>query len=457
MAKKLVNANLIVILLVVSGFAAYNIPANAGSLEPTAAPGPTMKTLDEVEPRIPISQADFPKTISSSGSYYFTEDVSTSGVAITVNANDVTIDLAGFVLSGPGGAVNSYGIYINGRSNVEIRNGTVRDFRYGTIEVSASGREHRVIDVRALSNGRYGIYLTGSDNLVKNCTASNNGNSATVDVYGIYAGSGSTVTGNTVRNNGISATGTVVYGIYAGDGSMVSGNTANDNGNLATGTVYGIYADNSCVVTGNIAYNNKGRGIRTSAGSTITGNTAYNNQGDGIRASDGSTITGNTTAYNSGNGIQADSGSTVTGNTVFGNQGNGIYAGGIGDDGCTITGNTAYNNQNNGIDADNGSTITGNTVRNNNQVNASLYAGIRVGSGCLVKGNTLSYNKQNNIYVSGGGNAIEENLLTNSLYTGIYFNFFGNFYANNRAWGHTTDYGGILPSGGGDGGGNASF
>ena len=58
--------------------------AVAGDLQPPAAPGSTMKTLDEVEPRIPISQDDIPLTINQNGSYYLTEDLTATETAITV-------------------------------------------------------------------------------------------------------------------------------------------------------------------------------------------------------------------------------------------------------------------------------------------------------------------------------------------------------------------------------------
>ena len=53
----------------------------AGDLNPPAGPVadtfPALgfKTLFQVEPRVPISAADMPFTISQSGSYYLTEDV----------------------------------------------------------------------------------------------------------------------------------------------------------------------------------------------------------------------------------------------------------------------------------------------------------------------------------------------------------------------------------------------
>ena len=107
--------------------------------------------------------------------------------------------------------------------------------------------------------------MGGKNNLVKDCTASDNGEEAASNVYGIYVSSGSTVTGNTVYNNGTSATGYYVYGIYAGSGSTVTGNTAYYNGYSADGTVYGIYLGGYNLVDQNTAYSNG-----TSAAGSVT-------------------------------------------------------------------------------------------------------------------------------------------------------------------------------------------
>ena len=210
----------------------------AGDLEPSAPPaaGGTMKTLDEVEPRIPIHADDLPMTITESGSYYFTESIeyAAGNTPITIEANDVTVDLMGYTLKGPDSGY-SYGIKLSECSNVEVRNGTVRDF-YRGITTYSTGSDHRIINIRAVSNTVYGIYLATAGCMVKDCTASGNGNT------GIKANEGSTIIGNTASDNGDT-------GISAEDGCTVTGNTAYSNGS------YGIYCSNSLVVH-NTAVNN---------------------------------------------------------------------------------------------------------------------------------------------------------------------------------------------------------
>jgi parallel beta-helix repeat protein len=324
------KGRIVVSILALAGLAAFSLMGYAGSLEPPTAPAPTMKTLDEVEPRVPIHASDLPLTITEPNSYYLVEGVtfaSTATHAITIECNDVTIDLMGYTLKGPDSGTKS-GIYMNRRTNVEIRNGTIRDFYYGIHEISTYGTQHRVMNVRVMSNPYYGIRVVGVGHLIKDCTAAENGN---IGIYAWY-------------------------------------------------------------------------------GSTVTGNTAYANGGNGIYGGEGNTVTGNTAYYNGVNGIYAGSGSTVTGNTAY----------------------------------------------QNNLSDNSNYAGIQVNNGCLVKGNTVRLNNQNNIYVSGTDNAIEENLLTQSG-NGICFADANNFYANNRASGHTEDYNDVDFPSQTDGGGNESF
>jgi len=288
------TTKLVVTVLALAGLVIFSVTGYAGSLQPAAPPAPTMKTLDEVEPRVPIHASDFPLTITEPNSYYLAEDVNftdTLNDAITINCDDVTIDLMGYTLRGPDSGAK-YGIYMNGRTNVEIRNGTIRDFVNPAIgENNSNGSSHRVVNIRVLSNG-YGIYLQGSSHLVKDCTAADNGLS-----YGIYTSTGSTVTGNTAYNNHMD-------GIHAGSGSTVTGNTAYNN------TGNGLYARDGCTVTGNTAYNNTDNGLYARDGCTVTGNTAYNNTDKGIYAGTYCLIDQNT-AYSNGTNMTYGTGCQV--------------------------------------------------------------------------------------------------------------------------------------------------
>jgi hypothetical protein len=159
-----------------------------------------------------------PYTITTPGFYYLAGNLSynsTTGNAITINANDVTLDLMGNILSGPGTAAGVVeAITISGRTNVEVRNGTVRNFFVGVHDGDINnGKKHRALNLR-VTNTTFGIVFDGQNHLIKNCSASDNINT------GLHIGSG-LITDCVANFNGVGI-------ILDGPGSVL-GNTACNN------------------------------------------------------------------------------------------------------------------------------------------------------------------------------------------------------------------------------------
>ena len=110
-----------------------------------------------------------PHTITQPGFYYLAKNLSSTGSGILVTADDVTIDLMGFTLTGPGSTNN--GINISGQKNVEVRNGTIKSYNTGIYAYTSVSP--RIINIRAESNST-GISCRSDGALITGCHAFNN-------------------------------------------------------------------------------------------------------------------------------------------------------------------------------------------------------------------------------------------------------------------------------------------
>ena len=125
-----------------------------------------------------------PFTITTSGNYYLPANLNVAtGTGITVNANQVTIDLNGRSINSTGGTT---GILVNSHEEVTVQNGDIDGFgptnKYGIYFAgSANGQNQKnvVRDVR-FDNCFLGIVIIrGSIDVVERCSFDGG-------VYGVY-------------------------------------------------------------------------------------------------------------------------------------------------------------------------------------------------------------------------------------------------------------------------------
>ena len=194
----------------------------AGSLQPTAAPAPTMKPLSAIEPRMPVQGLSGSATsmfvITEPGSYYMTGNINAdpNKNGIEIICSNVTVDLKGFTITGAGKSVGTIGtgIYADDVNQITIQNGFISQFRGNGIDNQSGTNltaENMVVE-NCFSSGIRG----GSNCAVRNCKCCNNSST------GVSVGSGSTVTDCTTNSN--------LNGISAwSDGCTISNNTVYNN------------------------------------------------------------------------------------------------------------------------------------------------------------------------------------------------------------------------------------
>ena len=268
-------------LLLLSSFCLLPSSFGQGSLTPPGPPAPTMKTLEQVEPRTPISTAPF--TISQSGSYYLTTNLTVAaGNAITIAADGVTLDLNGFTISSTANPAAGYAVLINsGLRNIAIQNGVIQGavtysggvfsgsgFGYGISYSGTAPQNVRVSGV-SVSGCQYdAIYVgAGESTLVENCVV------RTAGGYGIMA---TTIRGCVARECG----GTGIYGIQVSDsrGETVGSSSGlyattaqNCYGSSSSGSASGIEAN---VATNCRGYSNTGTGLHATTAQNCYGSSS---------------------------------------------------------------------------------------------------------------------------------------------------------------------------------------
>lgn len=233
----------------------------------------------------PLTQGDFaepPVIITEPGRFVFTEDIVIRRHhvnAIEVRADNVTIDLNGFRLRGPGQAAG-HGIYQPpNRKHLTLAGGTINGW-YGirSFAVRAEGAGNSLKRLH-VTDSEGGIWC-GDEAVITECHVEDI--DSVHDGYGIRTGNQSIISNS--RVNGVHSRGAIGYGIFAGNESTIRyavTTGVHSEGHMGYGIRVGrqsMIVDSSAV--SNIA-KNIGYGIASGAGSRISSSRAEDNRADG--------------------------------------------------------------------------------------------------------------------------------------------------------------------------------
>ena len=348
-----------------------------------------MKTLDQIEPRIPIGSVPF--TINAPGSYYLTGNLNTATTnAIIIRASDVTLDLRGFTLSGAGQSFSGVLAPLSA-ANITIMNGVIRNF--GNFGIDAGSVQAGVIrNISFFGNGR-GIQLgvlfgAQSASLVEQCTAVSN------LLFGILVGNGCQVRSCAANFNGI-------FGIQGNGSTIVDC--------ASSYTTDGFLGVNSTFVNCS-AFANTSRGFNVSSGSKLSNCTADQNSVIGISGTGDINITGCTTSANGDCGIAlfdafGNEAVTLIKDCVMANN---LNLGLLANSRASVINSTADGNRNGGLQCGKQANVIGCTIVSNR------FFGISVPAHSLIQDCLVSRNGGNGISADAGSRVIGCNAVGNS-------------------------------------------
>ena len=251
--------------------AATNLLAQ-GPLTPPGVPGPTFKTLDQIEPRIPIESlpagGGARHQITQPGSYYLSSNmIAAAGQdGIFIQTNNVTVDLNGYTMFGVSNRA-ALKVSLPATINLRVRNGRLSDWSSGVNFSSISNAVIEDLEVRCLLGGSFRNGIAGwNGSVVRRCVVTGvTGNSS----VGINVASWSAVEACQVSE--------CQRGISVESGCRVEGCAVR---NCFADAIFGV---SECILRNNYAERCNG----------------------GIRVSDRSVVTDNLVVYTSANGFYA--------------------------------------------------------------------------------------------------------------------------------------------------------
>lgn len=189
-----------------------------------------------------------PATITAQGTWCLRHDLSTaitSGNAITVNTNNVTIDCNDFKVGGlaAGTSTDARGVYAQDRLNVTVRHCNIRGFLMGVQFVAFGGGGNYLIENNRIdSSTAIGVFAGGDGSVVRDNLIRDTGGTTLYapESYGIQTSGSVDVIGNTVDG----LTGDLgVYGIRTVNNlsGSISGNRVRGVIQAEVGEAAGIY------------------------------------------------------------------------------------------------------------------------------------------------------------------------------------------------------------------------